>query len=186
MSLAFRLTRFLAAPKKAWPPGEAPLNFRSARRRLAQHGVKALLPSVHPKFKDGEQNVAKLSVKERVWHPPMISRRKISVLRKQAKIEGTYGSFDPETLRGWDPQWDLELAMSRPRGTGRYMRLRVPRRTRQHRSREERAQKIEANMVGMDERMEALQAERHAKKEPDTVMNRYKKIMKKVQHTPGR
>lgn len=190
MSMAFHATRAVAAKKTkrnllqaaakaAGATEQQPrLNFLSARRKLADFGIKALLPSVKPKYRDGEQDVSKLSVKERVWHPPMISKRQINVLRKQARFEGTYGSFDPETLRGWDPQWDIQLAIAKPHGTGRYTYLRVPKKTRQQRSREDRAQKIEAHMEGMDERMEALQAERHAKKEPDTIMNKYKKLMK--------
>jgi hypothetical protein len=177
--MAFRATLAVAKRRpKVFPEGsEAPLKFLAARKRLAWFGVDALLPSVHPKYKDGEQDVNKLSVKERVWHPPMISSRKINVLRKIAKVEGTYGSFDPETLRGWDPQWDVALALQRTRGTGRYMTLRKPKLASRHRTREERAQKIEAAMVGMDERMEAMQAERiEKKKEPDSIMVKWKKL----------
>lgn len=156
------------------------LKFLASRKKLARFGVQALLPSVHPKYKDGEQDIDKLSVKERVWHPPLISKRKINVLRNIAKVEGTYGTFDPETLRGWDAQWDLELAVQRPRGTGRYMQLRKPRLTSRERSREERAQKIEAALEGMDERMEALQEARVlAKKKDHTIMGKFNALVAK-------
>ena len=169
MSMTFHATLSLArkAAKAAVMGGEVPLKFLSARRKLARYGLNAMMPSVHPKYKDGEQDVAKLAFKERVWHPPMISSRKISVLRRMAKIEGTYGAFDTETLKGWDPQWDLHLAISRTKGTGRYTQLRKPRLTLSDRTREERAQRIEAAMVGMDERMEALQEARVAGKTKD-------------------
>jgi len=180
--MAYRATLALAKRRpKVYAEGEAaPLKFLAARKRLAWYGVNALLPSKHPKYKDGEQDVTKLSVKEISWHPPMLSNRKINVLRNIAKLEGTYGSFDPETLKGWDPQWDVALAINKPKGTGRYMALRKPKLTTHNRTREDRALKIEAAMVGMDERMEAMQAERiEKKKEKPGIMTTFNKLMKK-------
>jgi len=184
MSMAFHATLSLAAKAgKAMGGGASstpPLKFLAARKKLARFGVQALLPSVHPKYRDGEQDVSKLSVKERVWHPPLIPKRKVNVLRNIAKVEGTYGTFDPETLKGWEAQWDLDLAVSRPRGTGRYMTLRKPRLTARARSREDRAQKIEAALEGMDERMEALQEARVlANKKDYTIMAKFNALLGK-------
>ena len=168
LSLAAKAAKKLSAKgAKIAAAGEERLTLLSSRRKLARYGLQALLPSVHPKYKDGEQDVTKLSVKERVWRPPMLNARKINNLRRIAKVEGTYGTFDPETLKGWDAQWDLQLAISRSRSTGRYMQLRKPRLTVSARTREVRAQRIDDAMVGMDERMEALQEARLLKKKKD-------------------
>ena len=100
------------------------------------------------------------------------------MLRKEAIRDGTYGSFDAEKGTGWDSAWDVELAMANPRGLGRYNALRIPKKSAQRRSREERAQKIEAKMEGMDERMEELQAEKHRNKPPKTFESTYKELMR--------
>jgi hypothetical protein len=164
------------------------LRFRGARKRLGQHGVQALLPTAKSKFPDStttltspDQSVVDVSMlpsSERVWRRPLLSKRKAAVLRKEAKRTGTYGSFDPQTGTGWDPIWDVELAMANPRCLGRYTALRVPKKSAQRRSREERAQNIESKLEGMDERMEELQAERHKNKPPVTFENTYKNLMK--------
>jgi hypothetical protein len=148
--------------------------------------VQALLPIAKSKFPDSITASPDLSVvdvsmlpsSERVWRRPLLSKRKAAVLRKEAKRTGTYGSFDPDKGTGWDPVWDVELAMANPRCLGRYTALRVPKKSVQRRSREERAQNIEAKLEGMDERMEELQAERHKNKPPDTFENTYKNLMK--------
>lgn len=180
MSMAFHATLTLAAKaaKKAVTGGERPLALLSSRLKLKNYGLQALLPSVHPKYKDGEQDVAKLSVKERVWRPPMLNARKINNLRRIAKVEGTYGAFNPETLKGWDPQWDLQLAILRSRSTGRYMQLRKPKLTASARTREARAQRIDDALVGMDERMEALQEARSkAKKKDHSIMAKLNRLL---------
>lgn len=100
------------------------------------------------------------------------------MLRKDAIRSGTYGTFDAATGTGWEASWDLDLAMANPRGLGRYNALRIPKKTAQRRSREARAQKIEAKMVGMDERMEELQAAKHRNKPPVTFESTYKDLMK--------
>jgi hypothetical protein len=157
------------------------LNFKSARKKLAQHGVKALLPSLHPKYKDEvspDTDPRTLPIKERVWHPAMIPSRHIAVLRKRAIRTGTYGTFDPVSGEGWDEEWDVKLAMEHPRRQGRYMFLRVPKQTAQQRSREQRALNIEAKMEGMDSRMEELQASKHRNKPVKNFMWKYNKAIK--------
>jgi hypothetical protein len=141
--------------------------FRSAVRKLAQHGAAALQPQLQVRGEAPE---------DRTWHPPAISGRISSVIRKQAVRDGTYGSFDKETGAGWDPVWDVELAKSRSAGSGRY-RQGVHKHAGRVRSREKRAQKIEKNMEGMDQRMEDYLAAKAGRKPPNTFENMYKKLM---------
>lgn len=162
-------------------------NLRGSRKRLIQHGVNALLPTAelkHPEsYVDATQsstiNLASLPGSERLWKPPAISKRKAAVLRKQAIRNGTYGKFDSEKGGvGWDPMWDVELAKASLGGLGRYTALRVPKKSSRKRTREMRAQKIETAMVGMDERMEEVQAAKHRNKPPVTFESTYKELMK--------
>jgi hypothetical protein len=97
-------------------------------------------------------------------------------MRKQAVRDGTYGTFDTETGAGWDSAWDLQLAKDSPEGSGRY-RQGVHKKFSRVRSREMRAQKIEKNMEGMDQRMEDYYAEKAKRKPAKTFENVYKKLM---------
>jgi hypothetical protein len=152
--------------------------FRAAKKHLAISGIKALLPSVHAKHLDNKgANLSNLPTSERVWHPPKLSGRKINVLRKRAQRDGTYGSFDAATGIGWDPAWDIELAVARPRGAGRLMALRPSKKSERQRTREQRAKRIEEKLVGMDERIEELHAERIRNKPVRTVEYTYKEMM---------
>ena len=144
--------------------------FQSALRKLAEQGVKAMRPSRRVYKEAGTQRV--------VNRGPAISGRVENVLRKIAIKEGTYGSFDPETLKGWDPQWDIDLAVARARGNGR-IRIKVPKTSMRFRNREERAQKIEKALVGMDERMEKYHADiasKRVKYETLPFMEKLKKL----------
>lgn len=160
------------------------LRDRGSRKRLIRHGVSALLPSAkikHPESYAGQENVTVESVpgSERQWKRPLLSKRRAAVLRKEAIRTGTYGTFDPERGGvGWDPAWDVELAKANPHSLGRYTAMRVPKKDKRVRSREVRAQKIESAMVGMDERMEELQAAKHRNKAPVTIENTYKELMR--------
>jgi len=83
----------------------------------------------------------------------MIPRRTAADLRKQAVLRGRYGRFDTTTGKGWDPQWDIELAkIGRIGGSGR-IRLRPDKKTKRERTREQRAQNIEKNLEDMDEKI---------------------------------
>lgn len=141
--------------------------FHSALKKLAQRGVEALKP----------QRVEYPAEQKVVWRGPAISNRIASVLRKTAIKEGTYGTFDTERLQGWDAQWDIDLEIAKPRGHGRH-RLRVPKKTSRERTRETRARKIESNMEGMNERIEAFHAEKSQNKPPDTFQNLFKRLSK--------
>jgi hypothetical protein len=152
--------------------------FRSAARLLQKHGVAALLPTRVERIHRDQLNQQSVTAQHRTtWRAPAISKRKAAALRKQAIREGTYGSFDGETGVGWDPEWDVRLAVAKTGGQlGRFPYQRVPKKTGRQRTREERARQLEAKMQGMDERMEALHAEKHAKKPPKTFENLFKKL----------
>lgn len=150
--------------RKAFTEG-AP-RFHSALKKLADRGVEALKP----------QRVVYAADKV-VWRGPAISNRIASVLRKTAIRDGSYGSFDTQTLKGWDAQWDIDLEIAKPRGNGRH-RLRVPNKTGRQRTREARAVKIEKNMEGMHERIEEFYAEKQASKPAESFENMYKKLMR--------
>lgn len=141
--------------------------FQSALRKLADRGVEALKPQKMI-YQDGEKVV---------WRGPAISNRIANALRKTAKKEGTYGSFNPETLTGWDAQWDIDLEIAKAQGRGR-TRLTVPKKSSRQRSRETRARKIEQNMEGMEDRIEQFYEERLANKPPKTFENYYKNLMR--------
>lgn len=140
--------------------------FQSALRKLASHGADALKPQV----------VTAADATSSHWKPALISNRVANVLRKQAMLEGTYGTFNWETLRGWDAAWDVELATRRSKGSGR-IKLRPPNKASRQRNRERRAMKIEANMQDMDERIETYYQEKRDAKPVKTFENYYKKLM---------
>ena len=140
--------------------------FKSVVRKLAQHGSAALQPQVL--VNDAQQ---------RVFLAPMISKRVANTLRKQAIRDGTFGSFDGYTGIGWDPQWDVDVAVRKTQGQGRH-RVQPPKKSKRERTRESRAEKIEEKMEGMDERLEEVWATRHANKPSNTFENRYKAMMR--------
>ena len=140
--------------------------FKSALRQLAKHGVDALKPTLI---------AAKSPMENDYWRAPLVSNRIANVLRKQAMRDGTYGTF--ENKIGWDSNWDVELARSKPRGQGRKS-LKVPKKPKYQRTREERARKIEAAMEGMDERMDAYHVEKHEAKPPKNFEYMYKEAMR--------
>lgn len=74
--------------------------MKSAIRKLCRYGAEAL----QPRF-----------VNDR-WRGAAISARTAAKIRKQAVIEGTYGSFDTETGVGWDVNWDFLKGSNIPSG----------------------------------------------------------------------
>ena len=143
--------------------------FRSALRKLEQHGAKAL----QPQFTITEDLTG-----EGRWRKPAVSKRVANVLRKQAIKDGTYGNFRGPAMGGWDPAWDVEMAKVKSRGQGRHGRLAPPKKANRQRTRQERAEKIEKKMEGMDERIEQHFLEKHANKPTKTFQNLYKSLMK--------
>lgn len=127
--------------------------MRSAIRQLVRHGVEALKPQrIETKaVQVGSQFIAKPS--KMVWRSPIVSKRVAKVIRSQAIQDGTYGSFEASTGIGWDPEWDLALKPNQYNVT-RFGGIRPSKKTSRERSREERAQKIEANLETRLEKME--------------------------------
>ena len=127
-----------------------PVRFQSALRKLHKLGVEALKPQPPPK-----------GGYRKSWTPPPVSKRQANVLRKEC----------PDL---WDPAWDVALKPSQL-----HFRTRAPKLSQSMRNREQRAQKIEETMVGMDDRMvEAWkEASQKRRKEIDTE-SVYKRLMK--------
>ena len=151
--------------------------MRSALRHLCASGIEALRPQ-------------KVNNK---WRRPAVSPRVASDLRKAAIRSGTYGSFDSSTGVGWDPLWDAPKAKPvtiHENGETKVVNkggnyggiqltlLRPPKDTKRQRTREARAQKIEALVAGMDERIEEFRKEKEAKKPPPGIEEEFKKYMK--------
>jgi hypothetical protein len=139
---------------------------------LGADGVKALLPSTYAKDQVTTH-----------WTSPAISARKAAIMRKQAVRDGSYGTFNSETGQGWLAQWDIDVALQKPRGQGRH-RTRVPKKTKRMRTREERARKIEEKMVGMEERVEKMWWDRVSVKEVETFETMYKRLSSAVKGPP--
>jgi hypothetical protein len=129
--------------------------MRSAVRHLINLGEAALRPK---------------KVDEKMWAKPLISKRIANVVRKQAMKDGTFGSFNPQTGTGWDPKWDAVGQV----GTDV---LKPPKGNKQQRTREARAVKIDAKMVGMDERIDEHLRKRTDNKPPITFDVRYKRLL---------
>ena len=142
--------------------------FQSALRKLAVQGSAALKPAL---ISSPDDTTAAAH-----WKPALISNRVASVLRKQAIQEGTYGSFNTATLRGWDSNWDVELATARSKGSGR-IKLRPPNKTSRQRTREKRAAKIESTMQDMGDRIETYYLDKQKAKPASTFENNYKQQM---------
>ena len=157
--------------------------MRSALRQLCTHGIEALRPQ-------------KVNNK---WRKPAISPRVAADLRKASIRAGTYGSFDADTGIGWDPLWDAPKAKPIPLITnnntngeeevqyankgGNYggiqlTLLRPPKDTKRQRTREARAQKIEALVEKMDEKIEEFRLEKESKKPPPGIEEEFKRYMK--------
>mmetsp|Transcript_22632 Transcript_22632/g.49429 ORF Transcript_22632/g.49429 Transcript_22632/m.49429 type:complete len:167 (+) Transcript_22632:73-573(+) len=154
-------------------PQLVPKLHRASRKKIHKHGLEAL-KATWKETPDGRF--------EGYWKSPVVSNRVANVLRKEAIREGTYGEFNYETLTGWDREWDIELEKSRTRGQGRH-RTKAPRLTKRVRTREERAQKIEKAMEGMDERIEKFYEDR-AKAKPEKNFEYHYKQMLKNKNAP--
>jgi len=139
--------------------------MRSALRKLCQHGIEALRPQ---------------RVNDR-WRKPMVSRRVAADLRKAAIRSGTYGTFDAETGIGWDPIWD---SPQRRRGVDEILgsnqskihSIRPPKEHKHDRTREARAQQIEALLAQADDKIEEFRLEIEAKKPKPGIEEVFKKM----------
>ena len=157
--------------------------MRSALRQLCTHGIEALRPQ-------------KVNNK---WRKPAVSPRVAADLRKASIRAGTYGSFDASTGIGWAPLWDapkakpIRLTNDTANGEtddvqyvnkgGNYggiqlTLLRPPKDTKRQRTREARAQKIEALVEKMDEKIEEFRLEKESKKPPPGIEEEFKRYMK--------
>ncbi|GAB5036730.1 Hypothetical protein NocV09_04700220 [Nannochloropsis oceanica] len=145
-------------------------------RRLLKHGAEAFKPH----FVDGR------------WQRPLISKRVAARLRKEALANGTYGSLQDTAstagsvsssssrdggreggrVGGWDPAWDRVEA---PRV------LRPAKLHKRERTREERFQKIETAMAGMDAKVAQHKESLKSLKPKVGIESLYKKIVTEAQ-----
>lgn len=125
-------------------------------RRLARDGASALRPT-----KEGVK-----------WRRPSISKRKANVMRKQAIIDGTYGSFDAEK-GGWLPEWDTVRAPQI---------LRPMKEHRRDRTRADRAGVIRKNLEDMPAKIAAYRAEVKSRKPPPGIET----LLKRLALKPGK
>jgi hypothetical protein len=151
--------------------------MRAALRHLCQYGVDALMPTqTKSKVVAVGSYVAKSS--RDIWHRPLISKRVANDIRKQAIRGGTYGSFDNITGMGWEPTWDLVLYSNRYQAQ-RIGNLKPSKKTKRQRNREERAKKLEENLVGQTQAMEEYYEEKvQAKVQDKSFEARYKRIVR--------
>jgi hypothetical protein len=133
----------------------APPKMRAALRYLCAHGEQALKQQ---KFGGPGR-----------WRKAMVSKRVAADLRKQAMIDGTYGTFNAQTGVGWDPQWD---------NPGRMPSLKAPKDSRAFQSREKRAIKIETKLADMDQQIEDHREMLRNRKPEPSFENYYKRLMK--------
>ena len=138
--------------------------MRSALRKLCQHGIEALRPQ---------------RVNDR-WRSPMVSKRVAADLRKAAIRSGTYGTFDAETGIGWDPIWDSpqRSGVNAILGSNqsKIHSMRPPKEHKHDRTREARAQKIEALLAQADDKIEEFRLEIEAKKPKPGIEEVFKKM----------
>lgn len=119
--------------------GKPIVQSASFRRHLARDGAEA--------FK-AHKRIEEFSARQRWWRP-VVGLRKAKVARKQAIVNGTYGSFDEEN-GGWLPEWDH---VREPRI------LRPPKRHKRERTRAARAAKIVDKMKEMPAKIAAYRKE---------------------------
>jgi hypothetical protein len=186
--------------------------FRSATRELQQHGCNALKPSLMVTSTDTDGSIittstSLLSIKaqstieklqnqiridnskdRKKYSKPLVSNRKANVLRKQAIVNNTYGTFDIETGIGWDSEWDKQIQYNKSSeiiknnmisqsGVGR-IRVLKPKLSKHYRTRDDRVKQIEQKLIGMDERIEQLYAERLKNKPTITFEYTYDQMVK--------
>lgn len=138
---------------RALTSSSSPRHLPSAIRKLCSKGGEALLPQ----FVNGR------------WRGAAITARVAARIRKTALIENTFGSFDRETGKGWDPAWDI------PR---KIQRIRPNKETKRARTREMRAQKIESLVETMDEKIDDYRKDKIEKRPVMGIENVIKLMMR--------
>mmetsp|Transcript_1658 Transcript_1658/g.2528 ORF Transcript_1658/g.2528 Transcript_1658/m.2528 type:complete len:152 (+) Transcript_1658:116-571(+) len=127
------------------------------RKRLRDHAINALRPQPR---NDGTGR----------WLRPAISRRKWKVARKQAIVNGTYGTFDFEA-GGWLPEWD---EIKEPKV------LYPTKSKKSDRTRAERVERIDQAMKAMPEKIKEYRAAMQARKPPPGIETFIKRALTKL------
>ncbi|KAA0168919.1 hypothetical protein FNF27_01939 [Cafeteria roenbergensis] len=100
------------------------------------------------------------------WQKPRVSSRRAARIRKEALLDGTFGSWDAETGKGWDPAWDkprLSTVPPPPKGHKHDHRL------------GERLEKIQRALANQEQRVADFQKTRPAKR----IRTGFRLVMKK-------
>ena len=66
--------------------------------------------------------------------------------------EGVFGSYDPNTGKGWDPQWDIDSSTTVSNQLP-WMQIRPHKETKRERTREDRAVRIETLLESADDKI---------------------------------
>ena len=151
--------------------------MRAAVRHLCEKGVEALKPQkALSKQIEVAGKVAKPS--REIWRRPIISKRVANDLRKQAIQRGTYGNFDTNTGIGWDPQWDLVLKQNHYYSE-RIGNIQPSKKTAKQRNRQDRADKLNANLQSQAAQIEEYYQEKEESRVQDKSFEaRYKRMMR--------
>jgi hypothetical protein len=153
--------------------------IRSALKKLHAQGISALKPQpiVNATTTSG-------ATRQR-WKRPVVSRRVANDLRKLAIRTGTYGTYNPETGIGWDKSWDEGLFGGNGEGKivngGKinWMEIRGFKETKRERTRESRAQRIEALLNVADDKIVEYRQSRRDNKPEGGIENVIKRMIKR-------
>ena len=168
--------------------------IRSALKKLHAQGSAALKPQ--PRI-DPTNGSGAATTRQR-WNRPVVSRRVANDLRKAAIRSGTYGSYNPETGIGWDKAWDEGLfgsssgaaaAVGGSNGSNaeakvvnggkiNWMEIRGFKETKRERTRESRAQRIEALLNVADDKIVEYRQSRRDNKPEGGIENVIKRMIK--------
>jgi hypothetical protein len=179
--------------------------IRSALKKLHAQGISALKP--HPIIIDPNSTKNNGNTTRQKWKRPAVSRRVANDLRKAAIRSGTYGTYDPETGIGWDKSWDEGLfgsggggginlnksirssnnnnsnnndqAKIVNGGKINWMEIRGFKETKRERTRESRAQRIEALLNVADDKIVEYRQSRRDNKPEGGIENVIKRMVKR-------
>ncbi|KAJ8599549.1 hypothetical protein CTAYLR_007112 [Chrysophaeum taylorii] len=144
---------------KRWRAGKEIVQALGVRKRLETAGIEAFKPRPA-----GDNSVK--------WRRPLISRRKARVARKQAILNGTYGSFE-FVKGGWLPEWDEILHVRAP------IVLTPPKGHKRERTRADRAASIEKNLKEMPAKIQRYKKEVEKRKPPPGIETLLKRLQQR-------
>eukprot|EP00557_Chaetoceros_sp_GSL56_P002150 CAMPEP_0176500220 /NCGR_PEP_ID=MMETSP0200_2-20121128/13398_1 /TAXON_ID=947934 /ORGANISM="Chaetoceros sp., Strain GSL56" /LENGTH=180 /DNA_ID=CAMNT_0017898799 /DNA_START=122 /DNA_END=661 /DNA_ORIENTATION=- len=161
--------------------------IRSALKKLHAQGSAALKPQ--PMIDSTTSGGGSAAATRQKWKRPVVSRRIANDLRKAAIRTGTYGTYNPEIGVGWDKAWDEGLFGSGSGSNGEtqvvnggkinWMEIRGFKESKRERTRESRAQRIEALLNVADEKIVEYRQSRRDNKPEVGIENVIKRMIKR-------